>query len=57
MPKLATALNFVIPTGAEPDFLHIAIGNATKLNRKSGVAQERDLQFSLTARKCRQTIN
>jgi hypothetical protein len=53
MPRLATALNFVIPTGADQDFL-LAIprkatyaafsgsrrkfANATKLHRKSGVA-------------------
>ena len=35
MPRCATALNFVNPTGANPDFL----------SRKSEVAQRRDLQF------------
>jgi hypothetical protein len=35
MPRWATALNFVIPTGEDPDFL----------DRKSGLAQGRDLQF------------
>jgi hypothetical protein len=54
MPRWATALKFVIPTGADPDFLHRGTGhgeyaafrkesrmkfaNATKLDRKSGVA-------------------
>jgi hypothetical protein len=38
MPRWATALNFVIPTGADPDFLHRGAANATKLDRKSGVA-------------------
>jgi hypothetical protein len=60
MPRWAIALNFVIPTGADPDFLHrgplkatyaafsesrTKFANATNLDRKSGVAQGRDLQF------------
>jgi hypothetical protein len=35
MPRSATTLNFVIPTGADPDFL----------DRKSESAKGRDLQF------------
>jgi hypothetical protein len=53
MPKWVTALEFVIPTGVDPDFLHrgttqgdvcgslesrMKFANATKLDRKSGVA-------------------
>jgi hypothetical protein len=61
MPRWATALNFVIPTGADPDFLYrdtvhgdecgflkesrTEFANATKVDRKFGVAQGRDLQF------------
>jgi hypothetical protein len=36
--RCATTLNFVIPTGATPDFLHRGSANATKLHRKSRVA-------------------
>jgi hypothetical protein len=60
MPRWNTALNFVIPTGADPDFLHRGtaqgdvcgflrkpheVRQRTNLDRKSGVAQGRDLQF------------
>jgi hypothetical protein len=54
MPRWATTLDFVIPTGADLDFLHrgtaqgdvcgfpsesrTKFANATKLDRKSGVA-------------------
>jgi hypothetical protein len=53
MPRWAIALNFVIPTGADPDFLTVPskaayaalrkesrtkFADATKLDRKSGVA-------------------
>jgi hypothetical protein len=59
MSRWAAALQFVIPTGADPDFLHAALtdghvcgfnrmkfANATNLNRKSGGAQGRDLLFA-----------
>jgi hypothetical protein len=45
MPRWATTLKFVIPTGADSDFLHRGTAAANKLDRKSGVAQGRDLQF------------
>jgi hypothetical protein len=60
MSRWITALNFVIPTEADPDFLHRGtaqgdvcgflrkpheVRQRTKLERKSGVAQGRDLQF------------
>ena len=61
MPRWATALKFVIPTGADPDFplrgthpglrvrlsveSRMKLANATKLDRKSAVAEGEDLQF------------
>src|ERR1700679_39558 len=60
MPRLNTALNFVIPTGADPDFLHRGtaqgyvcgflrkpheVRRCHQAGRKSGVAQGRDLQL------------
>jgi hypothetical protein len=51
---LAAGHRFVIPTGAYPDFLlrsttsgRMKFANATKPNRKSGVAKWRDLRFAL----------
>jgi hypothetical protein len=62
MPHEYLSLNFVIPTAAYPDFLlrattmasgaafrkesRMKFANATKHDRKSGVAKWRDLQFS-----------
>jgi hypothetical protein len=67
MPRWTAALQFVIPTGAYPDFLARGTGstcaafrkesrmnfaNATKFDRKSGVA-EGDLLFHFRAQRMR----
>ncbi len=73
MPRWATVLRFVIPTGAYPDFLlrgphqrprvrlsvresRMRLANATKFDRKSGVAQWRDLRFALMEKRNPETI-
>jgi hypothetical protein len=68
LPRWAATLKFVIPTEADPDFLlrgteqqprvrlsvsRIKFANATKFDRKSGVAQGRDLQFYCRAQRMR----
>jgi hypothetical protein len=66
MPRWVAALQFVIPTGAYPDFLargtastcaafrkesRMNFANATKFDRKSGVAEGRDLLFHFRAQR------